>query len=356
MIIGIASGDYVRADRNPLGTEAWGGAGWARLGQYIPYLEAAGHEVHCGVLWRTDDLSSIEKADGTFVVPDVIILQRLMHDTIDESIRLGQQLGQIYVNDLDDWYWGLDSRNQAYKASHPKYNHKENTKFYWANVMASDYVTVSTPFLRDKIIQRGFKGEVILLPNTVDVGRFTEVNQQDLPTYGWVGSTHHRSGDLEILRGIFPKYLNAGKLKLHHSGHGDDAPTLAEKVGVPVDQVSTLPRCNTDSYPTLLTMDVGLVPLRDCDFNKAKSEIKGLEYAAAGIPFIASSSPSYSQLYKDWGTGMLLASKPKEWFRAIDKLLDKSVRIEYQSALLELVQKRDISIGGQDLVSFYESL
>ena len=168
MIIGIASGDYLPAKRHPDGTSLWGGAGWARLAQYIPYLREAGHEVHSGILWKTGSYCSIELDNGDFVIPDIIVVQRLMHDTVDQTLNLARKHGQVVVNDVDDWYWGLDHRNEAYKASHPKYNLKENTKFYWNNVMASDVVTVSTPFLRDKIIQRGFKGEVVLLPNTVD--------------------------------------------------------------------------------------------------------------------------------------------------------------------------------------------
>jgi hypothetical protein len=38
---------------------------------------------------------------------------------------------------------------------------------------------------------------------------------------------------------------------------------------------------------------VGLVPLTRGPFNEAKSYLKGLEYAAAGIPFIATPTEEY---------------------------------------------------------------
>ena len=65
MLIGIASADYMRADRTPDGVERWGGAGHARLGQYIPYIEAAGHVPIVGTLWQRDGALCVERADGS---------------------------------------------------------------------------------------------------------------------------------------------------------------------------------------------------------------------------------------------------------------------------------------------------
>lgn len=358
MIIGIASGDYLSPHKHPQNIELWGGAGWARLGQYVKGLSELGHSTHTGVLWKAGESVAIETKEGDFVSPDVLFLQRLMHDGLDETIKSARRSGQIVINDIDDWYWGLDPRNQAYMASHPKYNPKENTHFYWKNVMASSVVTVSTPYIKDKVRERGYKGEIVLLPNTIDVGRFTPVKQRDIPTFGWVGSTGHRSGDLELLSGIFPKYLNDGTIRLHHSGDGPDSPKFADILRLDHSSVSTSPRSNTADYPSLLTMDVGLVPLRECGFNQAKSDIKGLEYAAAGIPFIASRSDSYSQLHSDWdGEGFLIVSKkPKEWFRAIESLIPITVREEFQKILLERVQTRDIRFGVANLDSFLRAL
>ena len=52
MIIGVASADYLRPTRSANGKEQWGGAGWARVGQWVPYWRAAGHEVVVGTLWK----------------------------------------------------------------------------------------------------------------------------------------------------------------------------------------------------------------------------------------------------------------------------------------------------------------
>jgi len=274
MIIGVGSGDYLRSDKSPDGQDKWGGAGWARIGQYVPLLRAAGVDVRVGHIWKKGNYLVVEEADGTVVIPDVIWMQRLMHRTLDESIKIARAEGQIIVNDIDDWYWGLDPRNAAFAASHPKHNERENTKYYKQVVRASDLITVSTPYLA-KRVSEFYNGPIELIPNYIDVARFIRRPlNEGTPELGWAGSTDHRSGDLELLRGIVGPLAQAGVVRLVHGGHVAPSPSFASKVGVPEDSVRTIPRSNTDYYPTLLDFDIGMVPLRDVPFNHAKSDIK----------------------------------------------------------------------------------
>jgi glycosyltransferase involved in cell wall biosynthesis len=64
---------------------------------------------------------------------------------------------------------------------------------------------------------------------------------------------------------------------------------------------------------------VGLVPLLDSPFNRAKSWLKGIEYASLGVPFIASPLPEYRKL-AEMGAGVL-ADTPQEWYEALTHLL-----------------------------------
>jgi hypothetical protein len=80
----------------------------------------------------------------------------------------------------------------------------------------------------------------------------------------------------------------------------------------------------------MLHFDIGIVPLNDIPFNEAKSNIKGLEYAAAGIPFVAGPTSEYKVLAAD-GVGRV-ASSDTEWVKNVTDLLDYSVR-KRESAL-----------------------
>lgn len=68
----------------------------------------------------------------------------------------------------------------------------------------------------------------------------------------------------------------------------------------------------------LADFDVGIVPLADIPFNHGRSNVKAREYAAAGVPWLASPVGSYAQLGEGEG-GRLVGDG--EWFDALDELI-----------------------------------
>ncbi len=343
MKVAFASSDWSGSVFDDNGHPVWGGAGFIRLGQYVNNLEA---EVVCGVLAHQNGIFGVRDWAHQFHWDcDVIVMQRVMFEDIPDKMDEAKASGQIIINDLDDWYWGLSPLNGAFKASHPKYNKVENVNHY-RNVMArSSLVTTSTPYLKQRLAQ-WVNCPIIELPNCVEVKRFIrhEDSGSEVPLVGWVGSTSHRSGDLEILRGILEPLVKRGKIRLHHSGHHSQAKTFAEGVNVDPKYVTTMPMASPQYYPTLLCFDIGIVPLSDLPFNRAKSAIKGIEYASAGIPFIASDLDAYKDLHATYALGRL-ASKPSKWIQHIEKLCDPEVRQAEGELGLKNVDKCDIRFG-----------
>ena len=91
---------------------------------------------------------------------------------------------------------------------------------------------------------------------------------------------------------------------------------------------------------------VGLVPLTRSPFNEAKSYLKGLEYAAAGIPFIATPTEEYRLLHRA-GVGRL-AETPDEWRDHATQLLDPAVRVAEAERQRAIVREQfDISGMGE---------
>lgn len=68
----------------------------------------------------------------------------------------------------------------------------------------------------------------------------------------------------------------------------------------------------------LADFDVGIAPLADIPFSCARSNVKVREFAAAGVPWLASDTPPYQGLGHSEG-GRLVADD--EWFEALDELL-----------------------------------
>ena len=93
-------------------------------------------------------------------------------------------------------------------------------------------------------------------------------------------------------------------------------------------------------------MDIGIVPLSNIPFNHAKSFIKGLEYAAAGVPFISSYSPEYQYL-ADNGIGRI-ANTQDEWMRHFDELKNLQVRRDEIAHNYELLENFTMEKRGAD--------
>lgn len=346
MKVGIASGDWIHPDRSPNGDPYWGGSGWARLGQYVPLLD---FDVCVGVLTWTHDHFYIADVEGTLHDPEVIIMQRLMHEGLIHHIPRAQAYGQKIINDMDDWYWGISPSNQAFHVNHPKSNPNENTNHYRKVLAVSDLVTVSTPYLMDRL-SAFVRHPMVLVPNYVDVSRFNKhpVSPDSPPTVGWVGSTAHRSGDLETARGWLAPMAKRGEVLLYHGGHSENGLSFATYMGVPEEMVRTKPMVPAHEYPSLLDMDIGIIPLSPVPFNEAKSDIKGLEYAAAGIPFVAQSTGSYRSLRDNYGIG-LVADRATDWVKNIKKLFEPSYREELSQEWLSKIHKRHINNGVEQL-------
>jgi len=64
--------------------------------------------------------------------------------------------------------------------------------------------------------------------------------------------------------------------------------------------------------------DIGLAPLTDISFNRARSDIKLKEYAASGVPWLASAVGPYVGLGEEHG-GLLVSDA--RWFDALDRLV-----------------------------------
>ena len=354
MRIGFVSGDYMPAHKAPDGKPHWGGSGWARIGQYLPMLGE--HVVVAGTLtWNRDHFSVMDDLQELVDV-DLLVMQRLMHGNLAEHIKKAQAIGQVVVNDLDDWYWGLDPRNDAFWSSHPKRNPNENRDHYKKVLASSDLVTVSTKYLRDRI-KDWVRCPIEVLPNTIDVDRFTPVQHDDsaVPLVGWVGATSHRSGDLEEVAQTISPLILRGEIRFQHSGHYAHATPVHELIKVPNHLVKTKQAVDATEYPSLLDMHVGIAPLRDTPFNHAKSDIKLLEYSASGIPWVASDLTSYRTLHEQWGAGRI-AKRPAQWIKHLNALKDPAVRASEGALLREKVRARNIDAGAHTLRSLLERL
>lgn len=365
MRIAFASGDWGSDDG---GAPIPGGSGWARVHMPADALTDAGHRVGIGgygglAVSREHYLVPLlpDRRTPAILNPDIIVLQRWMNEHAAAETRRARAAGQLVIHDVDDWFWGLDPANRAHATTSARHNREHNRGHYRAAVSAADAVTCSTPFLAKRIRER-FGVQTILLRNTVDTRAYlpnpVRARDDDL-TIGWVGALAWRSGDLETLAPFLDGWLAANKSTFTHRGRfptDTDGDRAHDRLRVdPARTDQGMPACPPWSYPDLLRgIDIGLVPLADVPFNRAKSWIKGLEYAAAGIPFVAARLPEYEALAAH-GAG-LLASTPQEWIGHLDTLRDPDQRARVRAAGMHAADRLDLRERWIDWQETYEGL
>lgn len=339
--VGIASTDWSKSIFDRTGAPVSGGSGWVRLQQLRPHVEF-GTITGTLIYHQTKGFGIADHYGNLHHNFDIIIMQRLMFKDLIRTLKIEKSKPNrpYIINDVDDWYWGLDPANAAYELTDPSKNKDENIEHYKAILELSDAITTSTPFLEKKMKEWLKHKNVYLLENCVTVNDFAVRRMgTKRPIVGWVGSTSHRSRDLEELNGVFQ-----GSWRFHHSGHIPGAPTFADAVGVPHNRVRTSPMLPPQQYAKAsFCFDIGIAPLSDKPFNHAKSWIKAIEYASAGVPFVASNAPEYERLHDEYGIGRL-ASNQDEWFGNLIELTNYKVRKEEAIKQRELVKALDVKV------------
>jgi hypothetical protein len=87
-------------------------------------------------------------------------------------------------------------------------------------------------------------------------------------------------------------------------------------------------------------MAVGLMPLDDSPWTRAKCSFKLLQYMALGIPAVASPVGMNREVMED-GVNALVASSSSDWFDAIDRLLsDRELAARIARAGRDTVEQR----------------
>ena len=168
-------------------------------------------------------------------------------------------------------------------------------------------VTVSTEPLAE--VMREYNGNVVVLPNFIPERMLTmERPRPERLTIGWTGGASH-GNDVRVAAPAVREFLDwdCPDAQLHVQGtdfRGTFGHLNARHTGW-ADR--------PQDYYGLLDFDIGLAPLSGHEFNRSKSHIKALEYAALGIPVIASDCEPYRDFVIDGVTGFLVSERKKEW-------------------------------------------
>jgi glycosyltransferase involved in cell wall biosynthesis len=295
-------------------------------------MTAHGHEVGTAVGWseqcREYPIISAQRIGNAETVP---IWRRLAADH-----RL--------VYEIDDDLWTIDPTNWQPYIDHPP----AVLDMIEQCISVSDLVTVSTDRLAEVVGQ--FNSNVVVIPNCIDA-RLLDVERSrcDRLTVGWAGGASHLR-DMEMIASELRRFLRRNpQVEFHNVG--TDFREYAKVRGRWTDWQADM----WDYYRTV-DFDIGLAPLVESPFNRSKSHIKCLEYAALGIPVIASDVEPYRSLVLDGVTGFLIRHD-HDWGRRLYELThDTAMREEMGVKAREVAAQWTIQDSWQRWESAYSTL
>jgi GT2 family glycosyltransferase/glycosyltransferase involved in cell wall biosynthesis len=248
---------------------------------------------------------------------DAIIVQRTAVTSLEHAARLIDHCRKSAIRlvyEIDDDLFRLP-------VEHPEHAHyAETTRAATLIARAADAVTVSTEALRQMLLR--YNENVILIPNYVDERLWIPPDraQRSAPKRlrGLYMGTSSHLPDLALLEAPVRLVSEKFGFELEVIGVSSDAGPS------PWYRCAPVPHHLGMSYPNFVKWltaggpwDFGLAPLHESRFNTHKSGIKAYEYAALGLPTIASAVVPYCHVIEDSKTGLLVRNTTAEWSESL---------------------------------------
>jgi glycosyltransferase involved in cell wall biosynthesis len=232
-------------------------------------------------------------------------------------------------------------------------------------IRIADAITVSTPELKFKAIERNANAEVYVVPNALDFSTYRKRKGGNKKLrIGFQGSNIHSTDLLMVVDAIdelqkefdFDFYILGlddkplselykfcQEYKEQQYQWVGDFKKLYEKLETM--KYIHMPSVDYAEYRDMLSkanLDIGLVPLHDSEFGRGKSCLKFYEYAAVGTVSIASKVIPYTQEMDEQD---LVKNRHHKWVAKLRKLIeDEQFRNErLRAQMLWVKTNRDLN-------------
>ncbi|MFC1595087.1 glycosyltransferase [Patescibacteria group bacterium] len=197
-------------------------------------------------------------------------------------------------------------------------------------VKFADVVFCGSDIIKKWVSTRAKK--CVFIPTVVDYDIYSSqaviYEDREEFTIGWagVGKAHFIDGHFKIIRTILKRLTKNGfKLRFVIIGAQNYKP-LKDYFKESSFKTIFIDKLNWDdpvSVPRAIhdyNFDIGLMPISNTEFNRAKCAFKAIEYMACGVPTIASSVGEADILIKDGVNGFLVKTE-NEWIEQSIRLL-----------------------------------
>jgi hypothetical protein len=252
------------------------------------------------------------------------------------------------VYEIDDNVFDVDITNWMAFGAYGKAEVRDAVEHA---AQVADMVTVTTEPLA--AVMRPFNGNVRVIPNVIpDAVLGMERLHQPKVVVGWQGGASH-ARDLALiapsLRHVLDKHGKRAELHIRGTDY-------RETIGRPGRFTKWIPVAADLDYFRGIDFDIGLAPLTGTHFDQSKSAIKAIEYAAMGIPVLASDVDPYRDFITG-GVNGYLCKRKADWGRRLEELIcDDAARQEMGRNARESARAHTMSTGIKRWAAAYEEL
>lgn len=304
-----------------------------RVQQFIPYLEAAGHE-SIVLPFSTPTLYRALRTPGKFPLKvlhtlyctgrriaqiadvsgfDLIFMQREVFPFLTPALETWVQFQHPrVVFAFDDAIYSRQTHSR--ELNHPLLYRIRSGRGLPSILQKSRHVIAGNRILAT--FAKRFNSSVSVIPTVVDCNVYRYVPRVSQPqvTVGWTGSR----STIAYLRGIEPALhrlanANPGRIRFRFTGFPEYQPALAECHSLPF-------RLESEIHD-IEQLDIGLMPLPDTEWSRGKCAFKAIQYMATGAATVASPIGITTDLIRHGQNG-LLAQTTAEWFEHLHALVN----------------------------------
>lgn len=305
-----------------------------------------------------------------------VILFRQQHDQFFRYLRNTKDIDQsnkLFVLDLDDDIFNITPYADTYRYGGIE-NVKHEDMWLWKDgendfdiarnkknlssivevATLADLITVTTPYLKKRIIEISGNKNVVVLPNAINFAHWKkwDLKKDDTIRIGWSGGSTHYIDWFTIKNGIQELHKKYGdKIKLVLTGCKWEG-TIKN---IPHEFYGWIDFEGHPYKQASLNLDIAIIPLMDTLFNKSKSSVKWYEYSALGVPSVVSNVLPYSAEIINNKTALSFNNE-KEFVEQVSRLIDDS-KLRYtigENARQWVHKNRDIDLICFDYLTAYQ--
>jgi glycosyltransferase involved in cell wall biosynthesis len=255
---------------------------------------------------------------GSGVTPDlrgvdVLHVHRFCEERAVRFARAAKEAGAAVVWDNDDDH-GSTPRGVAYE--------REWTGFAWDRRLVAmrrmfrftDLVTTTTERLADQLRDHGAPRTEVIENYIPDHFMHPDRRSHAGVVIGWVAGLEHAADVARLpIREVLQRLLDE-RADLH-------VISLGLSLGLTSPRYHHIPGVEIlELGASIIDFDIAIAPLADIDFNRSRSNVKLKEYAAVGIPWLASPIGPYAGMGEKQG-GRLVADD--RWHEQLTRLIEK---------------------------------